>query len=257
MSQTTQEAPEAEQADDPFDGNPSWRLTRQLPDGTSVTLRPIVPGDREPLRHALRLLSPRSRFMRFFGEIGDPSEKMLTYLTQVDQHDHVAIVATVASPDLKTENGIAVGRWIRSPEHPDVAEAAITVLDEMQRRGVGTLLAIELARAARAQGIHRIRADVLRDNATMIGILEQVGAKPVQSDDPEMISYDIDLDHGLVTERSLPDRLRSVLRGAAETMAVSLRRLLTSVSSNGHDQPSSTDEPAQGERTPHQGKTEP
>jgi RimJ/RimL family protein N-acetyltransferase len=208
--------------DEPFDGDPSWRAVRQLRGGERVTIRPIVPEDRDELRRAFRATSARTRYLRFLGVVGDLTEEMLTYLTNVDQKDHVALVATITSPDLKTERGVGVARFIRLEDAPHSAEAAITVADDMQQKGVGTLLGHELERAARVRGIHCIRAEVAEDNATMRAILDHTGARRVEGDgDPGIVSYEIDL----APER-ISERLTRVLRGAAETMSYRIRRLV-------------------------------
>jgi len=59
------------------------------------------------------------------------------------------------------------GRVIRLKSDPHVGEAAITVVDDMHQLGIGSALAVELARAARARGIRVIRAEVLEGNAAM------------------------------------------------------------------------------------------
>jgi RimJ/RimL family protein N-acetyltransferase len=210
---------------DAFAGDPSWRVTRTLRDGTAITIRPIKPRDREALRRGFQEISAQTRYLRFLGVVGELSEATLTYLTEVDQKDHIALVAGVTSPDLKTERGLGVARIIRLPGRPDVGEAAITVSDDMQRHGVGTALALELERAARANGIHRIRAEVLEGNEAMRAILEAAGATRVEmeTEAPGTLSYELVLSHEPST---LLARMVDVLRGAAQTMAVSLRRLM-------------------------------
>jgi GNAT superfamily N-acetyltransferase len=205
----------------PFDGSPSWRATHKLRDGAEVTIRAIQPADRDELWRAFQRTSPRTRYLRFLGVIGELTEPMLTYLTCVDQTNHVALVATMSSNDLKTEQGVGVGRFIRIDGEPAVAEGAITVADDFQRRGIGTAIAHELERAARARGIRTMRAEVLESNAEMRSILEGAGAKPRGASDGT-IAYDIDLE-----ETEPPShRFMDVLRGAATTMAMSIRRLV-------------------------------
>jgi RimJ/RimL family protein N-acetyltransferase len=199
----------------PFDGDPSWRASRVLSDGTKVTLRPVAPEDREELRRAYRETSLETRYLRFLGFMGELSDDALTYLTDVDQKQHVAIAAFVASPDLKGERGVGVARFIRAAPHARSAEAAITVVDAYQRRGLGTMLAVELARAARARGLHALRAEVLTGNRTMRGILDAAGATPLSPEEDSAagagtIGYDVSLD-----PPGLAERLVHVLRGAA------------------------------------------
>ncbi len=211
--------------DPPYDGDPSWRVSHVLADGTRVTLRPLFPEDREGLRRAFLETSPKTRYLRFLGVVGDLSEAMLRYLTDVDQVNHVAIVATTTTDDLKEERGLGVARFIRVEGEPDVAEAAVTVVDAMQKRGLGTLLVRELAEAAKLRGIKRLRADVLADNESMRAILDAAGAKPqARSSGAGMIAYDVEL--GSDGGRSLSPPLLAILRGAAQTLAVTLRRML-------------------------------
>ena len=65
------------------------------------------------------------------------------------------------------ERGIGVARLVRSKDDPSCAEAAVAVVDDMQKKGIGRALATELARAALARGITKLRADVLDANVTM------------------------------------------------------------------------------------------
>jgi GNAT superfamily N-acetyltransferase len=186
-------------------------------------IRPLTPADREAVRRGYQETSSRTRYLRFLGAVGELSEQVLTYLTDVDQDRHVALVAVVSSPDLKEERGVGVARFVRLDNDPECAEAAITVIDDMQRRGVGTALARELERAARALGVRRFRAHVLDDNAMMRSILEGAGTRcHPRGHEDSTLSYDIDLEPLRAETRSA--RLLEILRGAAETMALKFRR---------------------------------
>ncbi len=209
--------------DDAFDGSPTWKVVRYLKDGSALNVRPITPDDREDLRRAFLEMSPTTRYLRFLGIASELTEEMLTYLTEVDQKNHVALVATMISPDLKTERGVGIGRLIRLAENSEIAEAAITVTDAMQRQGVGSALAVELARAARFMGIHVIRAEVFEGNEAMRALLEAAGATRVEPrTGAGTLSYDI----ALAPMRDTPRAIIDLLRGAATTMAMSLRKLV-------------------------------
>ena len=183
-----------------------------------------MPEDRGELLREFQRMSPQTRYLRFLGVVGELSDDVLTYLTCVDQQTHIALVAVMTSPDLKTERGVGVARLIRLKGHPEIAEAAITVVDDLQKHGIGTALALELERAARARGIRHIRADVLEGNAAMRAILDAAGAQRVDAGEtPGTISYDIALDPEL---HPVSTRLIDVLRGAAQTMAISIRKLV-------------------------------
>lgn len=196
-------------------------MVRALRDGTEVIVRPVTPEDRDELRRGFLQLSAESRYYRFLHLGALPTDELLTYLTTVDQRDHVAIGATITSPDLKTERGVGIARFVRLPGPGRIAEGAITVPDDMHRRGVGTVLLRELLRAAKARGVETLRAEVLADNEKMRAILERAGAKRAGNEEEDgTVAYDLAIEREEEEEPSLFD----VLRGAAETMALRFRR---------------------------------
>jgi GNAT superfamily N-acetyltransferase len=200
---------------------PGFREEHTLADGQRVVLRHVRPGDAAELRRAFERLSPESRYRRFFGGLMHLTDPMLRYLTEVDGRDHVAIVATTESPDLKSEQGLGVARFVRMKDEPTVAEAAVTVVDDAQRKGLGRLLATTLAESARERGVRMFRADVLAENEPMRGIMQEIGAVE-RGRDAGVVTYDVTLDTIAHARGGPLDRL---LRAAASTMAVLLRRL--------------------------------
>ncbi len=200
--------------DRPFDGTPGWRVTRALADGTPVTVRPITPEDREELRAGIAALSPSSRYFRFL-QLGATSNELLDYLVDVDQKTHVALGAELVSPDLKTTRGVGIARFIRL-EH-NVAEAAVTVADDMHWRGVATVLLAELLRAAEARGIERFRAEIATDNRSMRTILDRAGARRIEEVNGA-VTYELALTPAHTTT------FYEVLKSAAESMTSRLLR---------------------------------
>jgi len=194
-----------------------------LPDGTRILLRLIRPDDGDELRQGFARLSPATRYYRFFSELPRLSDAMVDYLTQVDGINHVAIIAEMDSPDLKTGTGLGIARFIRLEEDPTVAEAAVTVIDEAQGRGIGKLLLAALADAARERGIKTFRGQVLASNETMRHLLDELGAN-VRSDDGEVLVFDVPLSHASEGEAEHHEHpLQRLLRAAAESIAA-LRR---------------------------------
>ena len=143
-----------------------------LSDGTVVRYVPITPAHREQLRRGFEETSPESRYRRFLSPLSRLTEEQLDYLTNVDFVDHVAWGAEI----VETRRGIGIGRWIRLPDEPDAAEAAVAVVDDFQGRGVGRALLQLLADSALERGVTKFRAEVLADNDRMLSILEAVGA---------------------------------------------------------------------------------
>lgn len=150
-----------------------WRRT-ELRDGTRVLLRQIRTSDRERLAEGMQRLSPASRYLRFHTQIDELTDEQLDYLTDVDHHDHEAIVAL--DVDHRDRPGVGVARFIREPFEPHVAEAALTVADEYQGLGAGTLLLGALAARARDEGITVFRNYVLDGNDAMLEVFDHLGA---------------------------------------------------------------------------------
>jgi RimJ/RimL family protein N-acetyltransferase len=135
-----------------------------LPDGTQILIRPIEPADKARLSVALGRLSRQTIYRRFLSAKPKLSPTELRYLTEVDGHDHIALVAVLAEDP---ESIVAVARCVRMPDEPDTAEFAIVVGDPLQGRGLGSLLARELATAARSAGIRRFSATMAGENVAV------------------------------------------------------------------------------------------
>lgn len=200
----------------PSSSGPSFNEEHTLADGCRLTLRFIRPDDADELRRGFAHLSRESRYRRFLSEVSTLTDEMIDYLTKIDGQNHVAVVATTDSPDLKTEVGLGVARFIRLNDEPEVAEAAVTVADEAQGRGIGRLLLIALAKLAIERGIKTIRAEVLASNEPMRKLLSEVGAV-VRSDDGATLVFDVPLVWPPESEEAHKDHpLRRLLRFIAE-----------------------------------------
>lgn len=195
----------------------SYQEAHTLGDGTRVVLRFIRPEDAAELRRGFHALSPESRYRRFLTGAAELTDEKLRYLTDTDGVNHVAVVAVTDSLDLKSELGLGVARFVRLPAEPEVAEAAVTVVDDMQGKGIGRLLLVLLGKVARDRGVRTIRAEVLASNTPVREILREVGAV-VRSDDGVTLAVDIPLDAaGDGAHRESP--ARRVLRAFAASLS--------------------------------------
>jgi RimJ/RimL family protein N-acetyltransferase len=137
-------------------------VSERLPDGAPVLIRPIRADDKRMLTDGLRRLSDESVHRRFLTPKRSFSRAELRYLTEVDGRDHVALVAE--HPSGPARRLIAVARFVRLAEDPHAAEVAITVADDWQGRGLGSLLSEQLAAEARRLGIRRFTATMAASN---------------------------------------------------------------------------------------------
>jgi RimJ/RimL family protein N-acetyltransferase len=151
-----------------------------LPDGTPLTVRPIRPADRRLLANGLQRLSDQTVQRRFLTPKPSFSSRELTYLTEVDGQNHVALVAEppAGSPGGPLEVPlVAVGRFVRLADEPETAEVAIVVADPYQGKGLGTQLGLMLADEARALGIRRFSATMSGDNVPALRLLEKLSRR--------------------------------------------------------------------------------
>jgi GNAT superfamily N-acetyltransferase len=177
-----------------------------LRDGSRVRLRQGHSSDRQLLLRGFERLSPESRYRRFLAAMPELSEEMVRYLTEIDHHDHEAIAAL----DERTGEGIGVARYVRNPQRRDAAEVAVTVIDDWQGKGVGTLLLDVLGARARAEGIRSFTALMLASNQEMMEVLEALG--PVRIVDREVGTVEIEMPNPEVGPSPV---LKQLLRVAA------------------------------------------
>jgi acetyltransferase len=147
-----------------------------LHDGTAVIIRPIRPEDEPLLVEFHHTLSEQSVYQRYFHPF-PLSERIaherLTRIAFINYEREMALVAEWRDEAYKPHI-IGVGRLIKLRGGKE-AEFAILISDEYQHQGLGTELLSRLVAIGRREGVKRIIADILPDNAAMIRVSEQVG----------------------------------------------------------------------------------
>jgi len=163
-----------------------WEMDAILTDGGTVHVRPIRPEDAEALVDFHELLSPETRYLRFFSAKRHLTEADVERFTRVDYRDRFALVAVLG------DKLIGVGRYDRVPGTTE-AEVAFVVADAHQRRGVGTLLLEYLGAAAAEYGISRFIADTLPRNTRMLDVFHHAGYQDERhfADGVVRVSFDI------------------------------------------------------------------
>lgn len=161
-----------------------------LPDGGRVLVSHLLDSDRQELAERYLELSPAARRMRFFNAPDHLSSRLLDYLVDVDGLDRCALVAR-ALDDVDTP-GVGIARYARSRDDPSCAEAAVTVLDAYQSRGIGSALMHRLADQARRNGISTFTASVMWENRELLDGLRSLGAD-IEPSEPGVASVRISL----------------------------------------------------------------
>jgi nucleotide-binding universal stress UspA family protein/GNAT superfamily N-acetyltransferase len=195
---------------------PSRRRTVTLRDGARVTLRPIAPEDKPLVATSFERLSEASRYRRFFTTKSELSAAELAYFVDVDHTDHEAIIAI----DPSSGEALGVARYIRSRDDAELAEVAVTVADDWQRRGLGRALLDRLTYHARREGVRRFSALVQGDNPGALRLLADVGDTRQQRD-----SGVVELVIELPPKRGMGAKLAGALRAAAAGSLVPAKTL--------------------------------
>jgi RimJ/RimL family protein N-acetyltransferase len=143
-----------------------------LRDGSQVLIRALDHTDGAALVEGFARLSPHSRRSRFLGPKDQLSAAEARFFTDVDHHDHEALVA------IDAVDGRAVGtaRYIRDLVDPRGADVAVTVVDEWHRRGVATALIVALVVRAQAEKVDYFTAHLAEDNLAIIRLLQRADA---------------------------------------------------------------------------------
>jgi len=184
-----------------------------------VLLRMVRADDKELLREGFERLSEQTRYLRFHGVKNELTEAELRYLTELDGVKHFAIGAARVDAD-GHEHGLGIARLVQLPSEPGVGEAAITVADEAQGKGLGTLLFTRLVTAAAERGITQIRSYVLGSNVAMQELMKRL-APSIGAD------VNVHIDAGVMTiEIPLPHHERPRESSLYELLRLAARRIL-------------------------------
>lgn len=210
----------------------SWSLpldpagaTGETSGGMAFTIRPIRSTDGPALEEAFEMLSPESRYLRFFSVKERLGSDLVKRLTDIDHDGHRAWVvfdpSGAAGPlggvarTTPEGLGVAIARLIEIPGEPGVAEAALVVADAFQGRGFGRLLLELLIGTAQGTGVSFIRFETLRRNAGMKKLLQNRNVEVNRElSDREVLVFDLPVpaesDEDVVALGALYDLLRFI-----------------------------------------------
>lgn len=179
-----------------------------------MLVRPLLPSDRDELARGFDHLSTESRRLRFLSSVEHLTPETLDYLTTLDYDDHFAWAAF----DVDSGTGVGVARYIRDHDDRTRAEAAVTVAEAYQGRGLGALLLVMLAEEAQRHGVTTFVAYVLWENRAVLEGLSAIGAR-ISGEEPGVARVEIDIpavesDRPRLMRRLLHE-LRALLRNGS------------------------------------------
>jgi RimJ/RimL family protein N-acetyltransferase len=158
-----------------------------LRNGVRVVVRALRPTDRDALLAAVRGMSDKSVYRRFFAFRREFSDSEVSRFVDVDFRDHVALVAVV---DRGGDETIAAGaRYVTIA--PGRAEVASAVTDEFQGQGLGKIMFRHLCTVAQQAGVSELVAEVLPENLPMLKVFERSGFPVVVKRSPDAVHVTI------------------------------------------------------------------
>lgn len=138
----------------------------------ALRLGSVLPENRKNISEGLRYMSPESIRYRFLGSKKEFTEKELEYLTVLDGWNHYAMGILERN---EPKRGVAIIRLVRSSENPSEAEVAITIIDDYQRKGLGTFLMNLMLLAAKERNIDQLSFTFLPQNEGIVNLIEKLG----------------------------------------------------------------------------------
>lgn len=209
----------------PEPGGPLEYLTSN---GDRVRIRPVRPADKAGLRRGFERLSFESRYRRFLAHKKYLSDSDLSFVDESGRGRHYALVALALDASEREQACVGVARFVRLAEAGCVAEMAVTVIDDYQRRGIGKALTRRLLADARSSGITRVRVTLLADNVPMRRLIASAFGTVAVKREGGLVSAELPLPdaEGVDNARS-GEALFELLRLAAEESILPLSFFLS------------------------------
>ena len=140
-----------------------------LADGTTVEIRPAVPGDFDAVKAMHEAMSRDNSYMRFFNISRLSAEIEARRICGNPAPGSAALLA------LRDGEVVGVASYVLLKDDPHTAEVAFAVADHMHHRGIATLLLEHLVSLARSRQVTTFTAETLTDNQAMLGVFADAG----------------------------------------------------------------------------------
>ena len=169
----------------------SYREELALPSGLRATLRLVQASDKAALLEGFEHVGARSRYLRFFTGKPELTADELRYYSEVDGVNHFAMGAIVHDGS-DGDHPAATARFVRV-RGTSSADFALTVVDEYQNLGLGSVLLSRLMSAAKERGIEALSGEILAENSTMLDLVRRVAPAAELEPDGPMVHCTIPL----------------------------------------------------------------
>ncbi len=175
-----------------------WETHEKLLNGEEVFIRPIRPDDERFYTLFMSHVTPEDIRLRMMMPVREFSHQFLARMTQIDYAREMAFVALRTGPDGEPEM-LGVVRFFADPDY-EKAEYAVLARSDLKGMGLGWVLMRHLIRYARAEKLKALYGTVLRENATMLRMCEELGYEVKRDpDDPMLAAVTLDLKGEAVT----------------------------------------------------------
>ena len=152
--------------------SPEFKVEFQWKNGLSLRVGSVLPESRHKISNGLKDMSSASIRNRFLGSKKEFSEKELQYLTVLDGWNHYAMGVEECEGKCR---GVAIIRLVRSHQFKGEAEVAITIIDDFQGKGLGSVLMELIILAALERDIHRLSFTFLPQNEAIQKLIRKIG----------------------------------------------------------------------------------
>lgn len=157
----------------------------EIGQGTNLLVRPATSADRHLFAQGIREMSGTSRYLRFFSGFTEAPESVLDSLSNIDGTNHIAWCAIEAGSD--PVHPVAAVHAIKEHDDDSVAELAVAVADDFQRRGISSMLMALAVKDCIGVGYERCSAHVLSENTPSLNLMRKIGSRRVSMDGPESV----------------------------------------------------------------------
>ncbi len=162
--------------------------------GLQLRVRHLRASDAPFLIQIFDNMGSDSRYRRFNQPVDNFSDERkwqeAERIARISPRLSGGVIAFADLPD-KQNVAVAAARYVCTGD--GIAEAAMSVIDTLQKQGIGTKLMLQLVEIARQEGVKQLMADIRNDNEGILKILQRLPYELVRQRDGAFTRVVIDL----------------------------------------------------------------